>query len=148
MRTAAALLVVAVSTLFSSSRSYAGDEKAARTSAAIQLSFKLDARLAGATYGGERWVSPPRYQGSSGQSSVEAKASAIDAQGRPTRATIEWKTSDPEMVIVSPARGDQVTINVKRAGESSLTLTAGAVSRRLAVKAADRNGVRQVTITQ
>ena len=114
----------------------------------IQLSFKLDPRLSGATYGGERWVSPPTYQGSNGQSAVEARAVTLDASGRPTRATIDWKASDPEMVTVSPARGGQVTITVKRTGESNLTLTAGAVSRKLAVKAVDSNGARLVTITQ
>lgn len=147
MRTTAALLVV-VFTLGNPGRSFAGDENASSTSTAILLSFKLDSRLAGATYGGERWVSPPRYQGSSGQSTIEAQASAMDAGGRPTKASIDWKPSNPEMVSVSPARGGRVTITVMRTGESSLTLSAGPVSRKLGVKVVERNGARQVTITQ
>jgi len=147
MRLPAALLV-ALSTLAGPAPSLAGEKKAEPAPNAIQLSFKLDPRLSGATYGGERWVSPPTYQGSSGQNAVEAKASLVDASGRPTKSTIDWKASDPEMVAVSPARGEQVTITVKRAGESSLTLTSGAVSRKLGVKAVDRNGARQVSITQ
>jgi hypothetical protein len=147
MRIAAALLV-ALSTVGSLSPALAGEEEAGPASTAINLAFKLDPRLSGATYGGERWVSPSRYQGSSGQNTVEAKASAIDTQGRPTRAIIDWKPSDPEMILVSPARGEQVKITVRRTGESSLVLTSGAVSKRLAIRAVDRNGVWQVTITQ
>jgi len=146
MRTAAALLF-ALSILAGAAPSVAGEQKA-EPAGVIHLSFKLDPRLAGATYGGERWVSPPTYQGSSGQSTVEAKASRMDASGRPTKATIDWKPSDPEMLTVSPARGEKVTITVMRVGESSLTLSSGAVSRTLSVKAVDRNGARQVTITQ
>jgi hypothetical protein len=147
MRSPAALLV-ALSALTGAAPSLAGEKKVEPTASVIQLAFKLDPRLSGATYGGERWVSPPTYQGSSGQSTVEAKASLMDASGRPTQASIDWKPSDPEMVTVSPAAGEKVTITVKRAGESSLTLTSGAVSRKLGVKAVDRNGARQVTITQ
>ncbi len=146
MRIAATL--VALSTLANPVPSLAGDEKTGTAATAIQLSFKLDPRIAGPTYGGERWVSPPTYQGASAQSTVEAKASAFDAKGRPTKVSIDWKPSDPEMVTVSPSRGEQVKITVKRAGESSLTLTSGEVSRKLAVKAVDKNGLRQVTITQ
>ena len=146
MRPAAALLV-ALSSLAGAAPAVAGEQKA-EPAGVIQLSFKLDPRLSGATYGGERWVSPPTYQGSSGQSIVEAKGSLMDASGRPTKATIDWKPSNPEMVTVSPAGGEKVTITVKRVGESSLTLTSGAVSRKLSVKAVDRNGARQVTITQ
>jgi hypothetical protein len=146
MRPVAALLV-ALFTLAGAAPSVAG-EKRPEQAGTIQLSFKLDPRLSGATYGGERWVSPPTYQGSAGQSTVEAKGSLMDAGGRPTKATIDWKPSDPEMVSVSPARGERVTITVKRVGESSLTLTSGAVSRKVSVKAMDMNGTRQVTITQ
>ena len=147
MRIAAALLV-GFSWLVAPSPSLAGDEKAPPATAKIQLVFKLDPRLAGPTYGGERWVSPPTYMGASGQDTVEAKASAVDARGMPTKARIDWQPSEPEMVTVTPPRGEQVKIAVKRAGESSLTVSSGGVSRKLVVKAVDRNGIRQVTITQ
>jgi hypothetical protein len=144
----AAVLLVALSTMVNPAPSLAGDEKAGTAANTIQLSFKLDPRLAGPTYGGERWVSPRTYQGASAQNIVEAKADAVDAEGRPTKGSIDWKASDPEMVAVSPARGEQVKITVKRAGESSLTVTSGNVSRKLAVKAVDKNGTRRVAITQ
>ena len=144
----AAVLLVALSTLAAAAPSRAGEKKSEPAASAIQLAFKLDPRLAGATYGGERWVSPPTYQGSSGQSTVDATASVVDANGKQIQATVDWKPSDPAMVTVSPAGGEKVTITVKRAGESSLTLTSGSVSRKLGVKAVDRNGARQVTITQ
>jgi hypothetical protein len=147
MRVTVALLV-ALSALAGPSPSLAADEKAPPAAAKIQLTFKLDPRLAGPTYGGERWVSPPTYMGASGQDIVEAKASAVDASGKPTKASIEWKPSDPEMVAVSPPRGEQVKITVKRAGESSLTVKAGEASRKLTVKAAQAKGIWQVSINQ
>ena len=147
MRIAAALLV-GLSMLAAPSPSSAGDEQAPAAAARINLVFKLDPRLAGGTYGGERWVSPPIYTGASGQDVVEAKATAVDAKGRPANPSIDWKPSEPEMVTVSPPRGQQVKIAVKRAGESNVTVTSGGVSRKLVVKAEDKNGVRQLTITQ
>lgn len=147
MRVVATLLTAALLSL-APSASQAADERAAPAPASIRFAFKLDPRLAGPTYGGERWVSPPTYQGATAQSTVEAKASAVDAKGQPTKASVDWKPSEPEMVSVAPARGEQVKITVKRAGESSLTVTSGKVSRKLVVKAVDRNGIRQVTIAQ
>jgi hypothetical protein len=130
--------------------SLAASEKAgaAAAPAAIHLVFKLDPRLAGRTYGGERWVSPSTYSGAAGQDKVEARASAVDARRRPVKAGIEWSPSDPEMVAVTPPRGEQVKIAVKRPGESTLTVKSGEVSRRLIIKAAQMKGVWQVTISQ
>lgn len=126
----------------------AADEKAGPAAAKILLVFKLDPRLAGPTYGGERWVSPPTYSGAAAQDTVEVRASAVDARGTPTKASIDWSPSDPEMVTVTPPRGEQVKIAVKRAGESSVTVKAGGASRKLTVKAAQKSGIWQVTISQ
>jgi hypothetical protein len=147
MRVTVALLV-ALTALVGPSPSSAGEEKAQPAAAKIQVVFKLDPRLLGPTYGGERWVSPPTYTGAAAQDTVEARASAVDARGTPTKTSIDWSASDPEMVTVSPPRGEQVKIAVKRAGESTVTLKAGGASRKLTVKAVQKNGIWQVTIFQ
>lgn len=128
----------------------AGDQRATPTSATadIQLSFKLDPRLAGPTYGGERWVSPPTYRGASAQDSVEVRASPVDARGRPTRSRVDWSSSDPEMVTLSSPGGEQVRIAVRRTGESTLTVTSGAATRQLTVRASRPGGAWQVTIAR
>ena len=63
----------------------------------IQVSFKLDPRLAGGTYGGEHWVSPPTY-GPIVQAGntylVEARADMLDAKGQPTSISPEWIAAD------------------------------------------------------
>ncbi|HEY6100913.1 MAG TPA: hypothetical protein VIW03_15855 [Anaeromyxobacter sp.] len=130
--------------------SYAGGEEAPAASApaALAVSFKLDPRLSGPTYGGERWVSPPTYTGASGQVTVEARALAADARGRPLKSAPEWTPSDPEMVAVSPPRGEQVRLTVKRAGESSVIVTSGGASRKLTVKAVQANGIWRVDVSQ
>lgn len=128
-----------------------GDEKAAPAAASratVTFSFKLDPRLAGPTYGGERWVSPPTYTGASAQDTVDARAVAVDARGRPLRVDLEWTVSDPETVTVSPPRGERVKITVRRAGESVVTVRSGEVSRRLIVRSVETRGLRQVSISQ
>lgn len=144
MRFAAALLVTL--SLAGPAPSLAGEEKAAV--AAIHFSFKLDPRVLGPTYGGERWGSPPTYTGASGQDAIEVRASAVDARGTPAKESIGWSPSDPEMVTVTPAGGDRVKIVVKRPGESGLMVKSGGASRKLTIKAVQPNGIWQVTITQ
>lgn len=153
MRThlAAFLVVVSVLTLAGPPQARAGDAQAAAAAVApavINVSFKLDPRVSGPTYGGERWVSPPTYTGASAQDTVEARARAIDARGRRVHAGVEWTSSDPGAVTVAPARGEQVRITARRTGESTVTVKSGAASRRLAVKIVQANGAWQVTITQ
>lgn len=133
------------------SASGAGEERTGPTSGAtadIQFSFKLDPRLAGPTYGGEHWVSPQTYRGATAQDSVELRASPVDARGRPMKSRVDWSASDPEMVSVSPSRGELVRIAVRRAGESSLTATSGGASRKLTVRASQAGGTWQVSITR
>ncbi len=114
----------------------------------IKLSFKLDPRLMGGTYGGERWISPPTYTGTNAQETVEVRAQVIDAKGKPTNISPEWMPSDPEMVTVSPSQGDQVKITVKRAGESKLKVAAQGISKELVIKAKYQNNAMQVEISQ
>lgn len=112
----------------------------------IQVSFKLDPRLASGVYGGERWVSPATYVGASGQDTVEVKAVGLDTKGNSVSIIPEWIASDPEMVAVSPSQGEQVKISVKRAGQSSLKVTSNRVTRELTIKAENKGAAMQVEI--
>ena len=116
----------------------------------ILLSFKLDPRLGGGTYGGEVWVSPPTYTGAANQDVVDARARGADASGEAVVIAPGWIPSDPVMVTVSPVQGAQVTIFVKRAGQSTIDVTSDGLSRRLIVRAtSDAAGqVVQVEISQ
>jgi hypothetical protein len=146
MRSAIVQVVVLLALLAAPSPSLAGEAR--RAAAAIQLSFRLDPRLAGGTYGGERWISPPTFSGTSAQDTVEAMARPVDAAGRPTGAGVDWKPSDPELVTVTPSRGERVRITVKRAGQCGLALTSGAAVKQVTVRATQRNGAWQVSISQ
>jgi hypothetical protein len=114
----------------------------------IQVVFKLDPRLSGPTYGGAHWVSPPTFHGAAAQDVVEARASAVDARGRRVKGSPRWKPSDPEMVTVTPLRGDRVAIAVRRGGESQVVVALGGAARTLNVKAARVDGAWQVSISQ
>jgi hypothetical protein len=116
--------------------------------AGMAISFKLDPRLASGTYGGERWVSPPTYTGAAAQDTVDGRVEGVDAKGRPLSISAKWVPSNPEMVTVSPGEGGQVRIVVKRPGESRLQVSSQGVSRDLVIKAASRNSVMLVEITQ
>jgi len=114
----------------------------------LAISFKLDPRLSGPTYGGERWVSPPAYIGATGQDTVEARAEAVGDHGVPVRVTLKWLASDAEMVKVSPAEGSQVKIAVTRAGESRVTVVSEGISKELVVKAKSVGPGLQIEIIQ
>jgi hypothetical protein len=131
--------------------SWASDLKAAPASApatTILVSFKLDPRVLGPTYGGERWVAPPTYTGARAQSAVGTRARAVDARGAPVKAQLQWTVSDPEVLEVSPSVGERVTLTAKRAGVSTVTVKAGEATRRLTFKADKPNGDWQVTLSQ
>lgn len=104
----------------------------------IQVFFKLDPRLLGSTYGGERWVSPATFgpvQRRGNTIEVEARARVFDARGRAVRIVPEWKPDDVEMVTVTPRQANVVTISVRRAGETRLqVVTAHGGSRTLSIK--------------
>ena len=101
----------------------------------LVVSFKLDPRLSGGSYGGERWVSPPTYTGASGQDTVEARVEGTDVKGRSVNISAEWIPEDSEMVTVSPGQGKQVKVTVHRVGESKLKVTADGVTKELLIKA-------------
>jgi FKBP-type peptidyl-prolyl cis-trans isomerase len=114
----------------------------------LQVSFKMDPRLTQGLYMGERWLSPATYTGTSGQDSVQAKVQGTDAKGKPVSIKPKWVPSDPEMVSVAPSEGTQVTITVRRPGESRVQVTSHGLSKELTIKAAQRNDVLQVEIAQ
>lgn len=113
----------------------------------IKFSFKLDPRLAGGTYGGERWVSRPTYTGIGGQNIVEVRAKVFDAAGRPTNVSPKWIPENPAMLSVTPSDGTQVKITVQGAGESKVEVVAPGFSRELSIKATLTDDVMQVQIS-
>ena len=123
---------------------------AAPSVAGIKVSFKLDSRLTQSMYMGERWVSPPTYTGvrDGKEITVDARAEVISASGKSTGIGPKWIPSDPEMVTVTPAQGNEVKITVLRAGQSSLKVTAPGFSRELSIKATLQGSAIQVDITQ
>lgn len=134
-------------------RTSADSDKAVATSKLkdIQVSFKLDSRLTRSLYMGDRWVSPPAYTSArqlGKEYTVEARAKGIDARGRHIPIIPDWIPSDPEMVVLSPARGNAVKITVKRAGESLLKLTTAEFSRSLLISAEQIGNAMQVKISQ
>jgi hypothetical protein len=152
MRTALVASTIALSTLtLAPPRSWAGDGKPASASVSrttITLSFKLDPRVLGPTYGGEHWVSRATYTGARDQHSVDTMVRVVDGRGAPVKTDPEWTVSDPEVLTVSPPRGPRVTITAKRAGVSAVTVKAGGTSRTFTVKAEKPDGVWNMGIAQ
>jgi hypothetical protein len=103
----------------------------------ITVLFKLDSRMSGPTYGGERWVSPPTFSFAQGgeQLTIEAKAQGVDTKGRPVDISPTWIPADPEMVTVTPGPRNEVKITVKRAGQTSLEVVTQGISKKLSIKA-------------
>jgi FKBP-type peptidyl-prolyl cis-trans isomerase FklB len=101
----------------------------------IQFSYKRDPRVVDPYRGLGPWAVGPGYSGATAQDKVETRARAVDAKGEPIAATPEWTPSDPEMVTISPSKGDHVTIAVHRPGESRVRIAARGFSKELTVKA-------------
>jgi Domain amino terminal to FKBP-type peptidyl-prolyl isomerase len=118
------------------------------TASDIRFAFKLNPRLSGGTYGGERWVSPPTYTGVSAQSTVEVRAGVFDMAGMPMKINPKWIPDNPALVSVSPGDGTRVKITVQGAGESRLKVTANGASRELVIKARSVNDALQMEISQ
>jgi hypothetical protein len=123
--------------------------------ARIAISFKMDAVLFGGSYGGERWISGPKYSSAARQGkevTIEAKVRGLDAGGKAAATRPVWVPADPEMVVVSPVSGaelDHVRLTVKKVGESKLRVVSQGVSKDLLVTAkAVGSDAMQVTITQ
>jgi hypothetical protein len=118
----------------------------------INVSFKLDRRVHGPTYGGDLWVSPPTFTAVQGgqEVTVEARAEGVDAQGKPVNISPIWIAADPDTASVSPGRGRKVKISVKRAGQTSLEVVSPGGSKKMSIKAMVTHEGKslQVEITQ
>lgn len=117
----------------------------------IRVSFKMDPRLSGPTYGGERWFSPPTFtsavqEGTVG--SVDVRVLGTDAAGKPLGIVPEWTASDPDMVMVTSGQQDQFRITVKRTGESKLIVASQGIAKELVVKAKSVGNGIQVEVSQ
>ncbi|OFW16725.1 MAG: hypothetical protein A3H27_09460 [Acidobacteria bacterium RIFCSPLOWO2_02_FULL_59_13] len=112
----------------------------------IRFSFKLDPRVFGGTYGGERWVSPATY--TTTLDTVEARVAGVGSKGSLENMNAKWIPSDPEMVTVTPSEGNEVKIIVHRVGESKLTVASQGISKELAIKAEHKGEAMQVEIAQ
>src|SRR5690242_4386753 len=90
---AAFLLSALSSSLPAEARAHGGDG-----AGDIQLSYKRDPRVVDPYRGLGPWVVGPGYAGATAQDKVEAQARAVDAKGTPVQASLEWTSSDPEIV--------------------------------------------------
>jgi len=117
----------------------------------IRISFKLDPRLSGSTYGGERWIVATPFTSVAQvgtQATVEAKVEGVAQNGAPVRASVEWTPADLDMITVASGENSQVKIIVHHAGESKLTVASNGVTKQLLVKAKRVGNATQVEISQ
>jgi hypothetical protein len=123
---------------------------------AITVSFKLDPRLSGGTYGGELWTSPPSFTSATQSGSegiVEAKVQGVTPLGRTVAVAADWAVADPSSVTVAPAPGNkpgQVRITARRGAGSKVTISAHGLSKEILVTArpVGDGSATQVQITQ
>ena len=121
--------------------------------AEIRIEFKLDPALTRGLSMGDRWVSPATFTNvrqPGNQGTVVARAVGLDHRGRLMirRLEAEWLPADPDMVAVAMGEGSEVKITIRGAGESSLRVTAGAVSRTLTIKATYQDNMTQAEVSQ
>jgi len=117
----------------------------------IRIFFKLDSRLLGPTYGGERWVSPATYgpiHSSDKTYAVEIRAEALDKDGKSLPVDFEWTPENPEMITVLQGQDGQVTMTIQNIGESHVKVTTQNSSKSLLIKAQYANNGLQVEISQ
>jgi FKBP-type peptidyl-prolyl isomerase-like protein len=124
-------------------------DKPVTGNAGISVFFKLDPRLT-ASYGGDRWVSPPTYTrvGDATGVVIDARGQARNGANKAAAAPLQWSSPDPGMIQVTPDKGGAVSIAVKRAGTSSIRIASGALTKELAVKAESNNNALTVEISQ
>ena len=120
------------------------------TITAIQVQLKVQSITKESFFMGEVWVAPASFTDiQMGEHYVGyARASGLDAEGNTVDLSPEWQVSDPTMVEVAPNPGQKVKLTVLKAGESDLIATAGPFSKKLVIKAAQRDGAMYVEISQ
>jgi hypothetical protein len=116
----------------------------------LAVAFRLDPALTRSLYLGDRWVSPPSFHFAQPgtQYVVQAKLQAIDSRGERTDLSGDWATNDPEMIAITRRDYGEVTIAVRRSGDSNLTVSAGGESKVLRVRARQTDDAMTVEINQ
>ena len=126
-----------------------GDTSAIPRPGGINVAFKLDSRITKGLYMGDRWLAAPFSQrGDETQVVVEARAEAVDANGKRLNTTVEWIPADPTIATVASGQGDQVAITVLRPGHTTLRLVAGEMSTELTLTAAHSEGALEAQVSQ
>lgn len=99
------------------------------------IGFKVDI---GGSYGGPRWIPPPFKSGlvPVENAGVDARVFGADPSGKITKLAPVWTASDPSHVVVSdthPGEHDYVRLEIRRAGESVVTVSSalGAITLRV-----------------
>jgi len=123
---------------------------AAGTITAIQVQLKVQNITKENFFMGDVWVAPAKFSDVQiGKQYVGyARASGLDPEGNKVDLTPQWLPSDPAMVEIEPNPGAKVKLTVLKEGESYLTVSSGPVSKRLDIKAAQRDGAMYVEISQ
>lgn len=117
----------------------------------LVVSFRVDPRLATSTYGSERWVSPATFnQTGEGQvCRVEARVQGLDVARNATAVSSPgWTADDTDMVAITPGSGSQVTMTVRRAGETTVHVASASLAKHLLVKATEHGLALHVTVSQ
>jgi len=118
----------------------------------IRVYYRLDPWLVYGTSGEGTWASPPLFGPVTQRGptfTLPARVYGLGANGVPTGLIhAVWNSADPEIATVTPNEGNQVTITVLRAGETSLQVTAQDGSKTLAIKAKYEDEALMVEIAQ
>lgn len=114
----------------------------------LSISFQLDEPPRAGSRVADRWV--PSISGARrGEFTLRARVEGRDANGQPVDISPEWMPADPATVEVSPAQGNAVTITVRGAGASNLTVAVPGLSKDLMISAElDQRNALQVEISQ
>ena len=117
----------------------------------LSISFKLDPRLSGPTYGGERWIQPQTFTSALQEgtvATVDVKVRGVGTRGESIAIVPVWTPEDPEMVTVIPGSRGEFRITVRRAGESRLKVASRGITKDLIVRAKYSGNAVQVEISQ
>ena len=103
-----------------------------------KIAFKLDPRVTGGLYMGDRWVVASKF--TQVQDGSRLTVAAKGPQGA------SWVAADPSMVTVTPVTDREVRLTINRVGETTMT----AAGQVLTIKAepAAAQGLLKVQISQ